>query len=59
MKITLKQSYAIKKKKKVWYPKENEVIDYGYKYNSVNACSDRTECLWYNYDIEENLFDEI
>ena len=30
-----------------------------YKYDSVNACSDRTECLWYNYDIEENLFDEI
>ena len=23
------------------------------------CCSDRTECLWYNYDIEENLFDEI
>ena len=30
-----------------------------YKYNSPNSNSDRTECLWYNYDIEENLFDEI
>ena len=29
-----------------------------YKYDSVNACSDRTECLWYNYDIEEgDLFE--
>ena len=34
-------------------------LSYLYKYDSVNACSDRTECLWYNYDIEENLFDEI
>ena len=44
------------------HPIYSKLVDNGwnlYKYDSVNACSDRTECLWYNYDIEENLFDEI
>ena len=44
------------------HPIYRKLVDNGwnlYKYDSVNACSDRTECLWYNYDIEENLFDEI
>ena len=44
------------------HPIYQKLVDNGwhlYKYDSVNACSDRTECLWYNYDIEENLFDEI
>ena len=44
------------------HPIYDKLVDNGwslYKYDSVNACSDRTECLWYNYDIEENLFDEI
>ena len=45
------------------HPIYDKLVDNGwnlYKYNSVNACSDRTECLWYNYDIEEgDLFNEI
>lgn len=29
-----------------------------HKYNSPNSNSDRIECLWYNYDIEEgDLFE--
>ena len=45
------------------HPIYSKLVDNGwnlYKYDSVNACSDRTECLWYNYDIEEgDLFNEI
>lgn len=30
---------------------------YKYEFNSPNANSDRTECLWWNYNIEENIFE--
>ena len=45
------------------HPIYSKLVDNGwnlYKYDSVNACSDRTECLWYNYELEEgDLFDEM
>lgn len=45
------------------HPIYDKLVDNGwnlYKYDSVNACSDRTECLWYNYELEEgDLFNEI
>ena len=45
------------------YPIYDKLVDNGwhlYKYNSPNSNSDRIECLWYNYDIEEgDLFNEI
>jgi DNA adenine methylase len=44
------------------HPIYDKLVDNGwnlYKYNSPNSNSDRIECLWYNYDIEEgDLFDD-
>lgn len=43
------------------HPIYDKLVDNGwnlYKYNSPNSNSDRIECLWYNYDIEEgDLFE--
>lgn len=44
------------------HPIYNKLVENGwnlYKYNSPNSNSDRIECLWYNYDIEEgDLFND-
>lgn len=42
------------------HPIYEKLVDSGwniYKYNSPNANSDRIECLWWNYKIEDNIFD--
>ena len=42
------------------HPIYNKLVENGwnlYKYNSPNSNSDRIECLWHNYDIEEDMFD--
>ena len=42
------------------HPIYNKLIDNGwklYKYNSPNSNSDRIECLWRNYDIDEDMFE--
>ena len=41
------------------HPIYDKLVENGwklYKYNSPNSNSDRIECLWYNYDIEEDMF---
>lgn len=43
------------------HPIYDKLVDNGwnlYKYNSPNSNSDRIECLWYNYELEEgDLFE--